>query len=88
MADELTGVPLLAGLALILAARSSVDSEISILDGCAAAATNGSMVLHESSKMQFFISVESRSKSGLFRAKSSNFFQASVMTKTEFEFLT
>ena len=70
---ELTGVLVLF---ITLPARSSVDSEISILDGCEA--TNGSMVLHESSKMQFFISLESRSKSGLFRAKSSNFFQASV----------
>ena len=69
---ELTGVLLF----ITLAARSSVDSEISILDGCEA--TKGSMVLHESSKMQFFISLESRSKSGLFRAKSSNFFHASV----------
>ena len=73
---ELTGALLLF---ITLAARSSVDSEISILDGCEA--TKGSMVLHESSKMQFFISLESRSKSGLFRAKSSNFFHASVIYK-------
>ena len=72
---ELTGV-LVLFITLPAGARSSVDSEISILDGCEA--TNGSMVLHESSKMQFFISLESRSKSGLFRAKSSNFFQASI----------
>ena len=71
---ELTGALLLF---ITLAARSSEDSEISILDGCEA--TKGSMVLHESSKMQFFISLESRSKSGLFRAKSSNFFHASVI---------
>ena len=71
---ELTGVLVLF---ITLPARSSVDSEISILDGCEA--TKGSMVLHESSKMQFFISLESRSKSGLFRAKSSNFFHASVI---------